>query len=212
MTNITRCVRQIWIYKLTLGQPCKSFSHRNKVDFFDGEWNHIGSKDSRAYSIWETTGISICVLREDLPLWKVTIAERMSWAASRTATRSEDIAYSLMGIFDINIPLLYGEGRKAFIRLQEEILSRTTDPTFLLWGLESTTHSLFACSPGDFGDFRMQKLYSMPSVSLGLTNMGLEIETTLVRWDLQTYGLLVSRKESGYYFLLIQKHPQLDAM
>ena len=49
-------------------------------------------------------------------------AERMRWAAEREATRVEDEAYSLLGIFGISLPTLYGEGRHAFQRLQEEIL------------------------------------------------------------------------------------------
>ncbi|CAG8975659.1 hypothetical protein HYALB_00012317 [Hymenoscyphus albidus] len=51
------------------------------------------------------------------------ISMKMSWAARRTTTRAEDMAYCLLGLFDISMPLLYGEGgQKAFIRLQEEIL------------------------------------------------------------------------------------------
>ena len=55
-----------------------------------------------------------------------SVAERMSWASNRTTTRVEDEAYSLMGIFGVNMPLLYGEKQQAFRRLQEEIM-RTTD-------------------------------------------------------------------------------------
>lgn len=43
----------------------------------------------------------------------------MRWAASRETKRLEDMAYCLLGIFNVNMPLLYGEGRRAFIRLQE---------------------------------------------------------------------------------------------
>ena len=44
-----------------------------------------------------------------------SIAQRMSWASRRVTTRDEDIAYCLLGIFDVNMPLIYGEGEKAFI-------------------------------------------------------------------------------------------------
>src|SRR5450756_1783726 len=64
----------------------------------------------------------------------------MSWASRRSTTRSEDVAYCLMGLFDVNMPLLYGEGAKAFIRLQEEILKRSND------------HSLFAWASSNAGD------------------------------------------------------------
>ena len=51
----------------------------------------------------------------------------MSWAAHRETARVEDIAYCLLGIFDVNMPLLYGEGKRAFIRLQQEIMKETHD-------------------------------------------------------------------------------------
>lgn len=64
---------------------------------------------------------------------KSSIAERMSWAAGRKATRSEDVAYSLFGLFNINMPLLYGEGDNAFLRLQHEILRQTHDLSIFAW-------------------------------------------------------------------------------
>ncbi|KAK7946971.1 heterokaryon incompatibility protein-domain-containing protein [Apiospora aurea] len=64
-----------------------------------------------------------------------SVAMRMSWAARRSTSRTEDAAYSLLGIFDINMPLIYGEGEKAFKRLQEEILRRNPeDHTLFAWG------------------------------------------------------------------------------
>jgi hypothetical protein len=57
----------------------------------------------------------------------------MSWAADRKTSRVEDMAYSLLGIFDINMPLLYGEGKKAFRRLQEHIIDTTEDYTIFTW-------------------------------------------------------------------------------
>jgi len=63
----------------------------------------------------------------------------MSWVASRVTTREEDIAYCLLGIFEINMPLLYGEGSKAFIRLQEEIIRHSNDHTIFCWSWPSST-------------------------------------------------------------------------
>lgn len=56
-------------------------------------------------------------------------AQKMSWASTRTTSRLEDEAYALLGIFDVNMPLIYGEGRNAFRRLQKEILNTSTDPS-----------------------------------------------------------------------------------
>lgn len=80
----------------------------------------------------------------------------MSWAARRTTTRPEDIAYCLLGLFDVNIPLLYGEGsKKAFYRLQEEIMKHSMDQSILAWkrrdtGLETQLLGILAQSPVDF--------------------------------------------------------------
>ncbi|KAJ4401347.1 hypothetical protein N0V91_008011 [Didymella pomorum] len=73
-------------------------------------------------------------------LSKASIAKRMYWAAGRVTTKVEDMAYSLLGLFDINMPLLYGEGAKAFTRLQEEILKETDDQSLFAWE-PKLTHS-----------------------------------------------------------------------
>ncbi|KAI1494902.1 heterokaryon incompatibility protein-domain-containing protein [Biscogniauxia mediterranea] len=65
-----------------------------------------------------------------------SVAQRMSWASRRQTTRDEDTAYCLLGIFDINMPLLYGEGTKAFFRLQEEIMKYSDDQSLLAWDFE----------------------------------------------------------------------------
>ncbi len=60
-----------------------------------------------------------------------SVAQKMSWAASRMTTRPEDEAYSLMGLFGVNMPMLYGEGRRAFARLQQAILAVSDDQSIL---------------------------------------------------------------------------------
>ncbi|KAK7952446.1 uncharacterized protein PG986_008174 [Apiospora aurea] len=64
-------------------------------------------------------------------LASISVASRMFWASKRQTTRSEDAASCLMGLFDVNMPLLYGEGIKAFARLQEEIIKVSTDTSIL---------------------------------------------------------------------------------
>ncbi|KAH7367957.1 heterokaryon incompatibility protein-domain-containing protein, partial [Plectosphaerella cucumerina] len=105
-----------------------------KVRFYDGKWASLGDLTSLLDSISLRTGIAQAYLQgRDLSL--ASIAERMSWAARRKTTRTEDISYCLLGIFDIHMPLLYGEGaEKSFIRLQREILKGTTDESWLAWG------------------------------------------------------------------------------
>jgi hypothetical protein len=86
---------------------------------------------------------------KDLEL--VSVARRMSWAAKRTTTRDEDIAYSLLGIFDVNMPLLYGEGKKAFARLEEEILKVSDDQSLFAWGLAPPIISMDAFAEAELG-------------------------------------------------------------
>lgn len=75
-----------------------------------------------------------------------SIAQRMSWASKRVLTRPEDTAYCLMGIFDVNMPLLYGEGDKAFSRLQEELLRSTDDQSLFAWD------QIYPVAPEDCAD------------------------------------------------------------
>ena len=71
--------------------------------------------------IYETTKIPIAALRGAADLSNFSVDERMQWAANRNTKRKEDKAYCLMGIFNVFIPLIYGEGENAFLRLKDEI-------------------------------------------------------------------------------------------
>lgn len=90
------------------------------VHFFDRDWHHYGDKIWYSSAISQKHRIPMEVLYGDEPR-KYSVAQRMSWANGRQTTKVEDRAYSLLGIFDVNMPMLYGEGGGAFIRLQGEI-------------------------------------------------------------------------------------------
>jgi hypothetical protein len=116
-----------------------------------------------------------------------TIAQRMSWASQRTTTRPEDEAYCLLGILEVNMPLLYGEGHGAFRRLQEELIRRSNDQSIFAWWRERQFRptrqnfltGVLARSPRDFKD--SGKVHTLPrSVPsprhYTLTNNGLLME------------------------------------
>jgi hypothetical protein len=103
------------------------------IRFFDSSWGFIGTKSSLAQHLSLITRIPSSCLTGSTALGDYSIAERMSWASHRETTLREDFAYCLMGLFDVNISILYGEGGKAFLRLQEEIMKRTSDQSFLAW-------------------------------------------------------------------------------
>ena len=104
------------------------------VEFYAHDWTEIGTKFSLRRVISKITGIDIRVLEGADPS-TCHVAERMSWAANRETTRVEDAAYCLLGIFKVHMPLIYGEGQRAFYRLQKEIMKTTEDYTMLAWGL-----------------------------------------------------------------------------
>ncbi|RDX41410.1 HET-domain-containing protein, partial [Lentinus brumalis] len=101
--------------------------------FLARNWKRLGTKRSLADVLQDVTLISRSVLLHERLLDDVSIARRMSWAARRETTRVEDRAYSLMGIFSVNMPTIYGEGEKAFIRLQLEILRQSPDQSIFAW-------------------------------------------------------------------------------
>ncbi|KAG4437673.1 hypothetical protein IFR05_006835 [Cadophora sp. M221] len=105
----------------TRGWTLQELLAPRSVEFFSREGNQIGNKSTLEQQIHEITRVPIMALRDN-PLSQFNVSERFSWAKSRHTTREEDKAYSLFGIFDIQLPLLYGEGEvKAFQRLREEI-------------------------------------------------------------------------------------------
>lgn len=119
----------------TRGWTLQELLAPDDVQFFDRKWQPLGSKSQPEITelISMTTGIAKLYLRKDGPLSSASVSDRMSWAAKRETTRIEDASYCLLGIFDINMPLLYGEADKAFLRLQEEILKVSTDHTIFAW-------------------------------------------------------------------------------
>jgi len=157
-----------------------------KVYFFDSQWRSLGSKEELSPLLSSITTIPEDVLAQSRNRRACSVARKMTWAANRQTTRIEDVAYSLLGIFDVNMPLLYGEGRKAFIRLQEEILKETDDQSLLAWGLDvekdldvsMTLAGVFANSPAAFlGSEDVVPIPSNPRRQpQSMTSRGLRIE------------------------------------
>jgi hypothetical protein len=171
----------------TRGWTLQELIAPTKLRFYDRNWSLIASKYDLSAELEAITGIPQDALqnfRHD----DFCIAEKMSWAARRTTTREEDSAYCLLGLLDVNMPLLYGEGSKAFLRLQEEIMRTSTDLSILLWqGSASTTNGMLAAAPccfegmdrSRFGIIR-HKITCMFNVSQGWTtnNAGISIKLT----------------------------------
>ncbi len=171
----------------------------NTLEFYNWSWCRLGCVAKRGLPILVLidkgllseieliTRIPTTILLGRQSLNPVSIAVRMSWASARQTTRIEDMAYSLLGIFDIAMPMLYGEGTKAFIRLQEEIIKNEDDLSILAWGLRGTVvggASCFASSPVEFAgccDFDEYTSENTRPGHVAITNKGLNMEMSIVQ-------------------------------
>ncbi|EWY83087.1 hypothetical protein FOYG_15160 [Fusarium oxysporum NRRL 32931] len=106
--------------------------------FFDKDWNRCGNRAELQDAIEAATGIDAASLtnaslKDGTYLRSIRLGRLFSWTAGRQTTRCEDRAYSLLGLFNVNMPLLYGEKDRAFYRLQEEIIKESEDASLLAW-------------------------------------------------------------------------------
>ena len=167
------------------------------------------------------TNIPKAFLNRRAPLGRASVAQRMSWAAHRRTTRVEDEAYCLLGIFGINIPLLYGEGRGAFLRLQGEIIRRTTDQSIFAWDDKHIIYprAVLAESPRWFlsADEEQERchIYRQPYT---ITNNGLELRAKLSTGSpvlggdgtMHLLTLNYSRTNGEPFGILLSKRPDFD--
>ena len=125
------------------------------VQFFNEDWFYLGDKKSLANCLSVITRVPQHILEDGLPAERPCVAQIMSWAADRRTTREEDRAYSLLGLLDVNMPMLYGEGKRAFQRLQLEIIRTSNDQSIFAWDPEGKTPrigSILADDPNFFRD------------------------------------------------------------
>ncbi|KAF5010672.1 hypothetical protein FDECE_3180 [Fusarium decemcellulare] len=189
----------------TRGWTLQELLAPDEVEFFDINWSPLGERHSLAATISEITGIEEAFLiqpdskkRRNIStlLQRENVATRMGWMAHRETTRTEDVAYSLMGIFGINMPILYGEGKRAFLRLQEKVLKKTGDQSILVWRWPSaqkpteTLHRMhfLADSPANFNLRTYAGQEDQGQFGIRLTDQGLVLRIwkcpcKLTRWN-----------------------------
>ncbi|KAI6156134.1 heterokaryon incompatibility protein-domain-containing protein, partial [Pisolithus thermaeus] len=122
-----------WPEWFTRGWTLQELIASKQLEFFDKNWAPIGNKRKLAHVLGDITTIPYDVLRNGLAGKRLSVARIMSWAARRKTTRVEDRACSLMGLFEVNMPMVYGEGKKAFQRLQLEIIRTSGDHSIFAW-------------------------------------------------------------------------------
>ncbi len=145
------------------------------VVFFDRDWEDIGTRNSLWRLVCAITGVQNTDSFE-----RASVAQKMSWASRRRTTRTEDQAYCLMGLFDVNMPPLYEEGSKAFDRLQLEILKGSDDESIFAW----TRHwgeGMLAQSPTAFSDCGnvFHQIFDVDRPEVAMTNKELRMELLL---------------------------------
>jgi hypothetical protein len=115
------------------------------VEFYDTNWTYMGTRAGLATPISRITGIDRQYLAGKDTFKTATVATRLSWQAGRVTLEDEDIAYSLVGLMEVELPTMYTEGKQAFQRLQEEILKNNPDESIFAWtippGKSLPTHS-----------------------------------------------------------------------
>jgi hypothetical protein len=191
------------LQELLAPEEVKFFGSPGSFSSAGALWIPLGTKFNLADEITSATGIDQASLLVPGQLNQKSIAQRMSWAAKRRTTRPEDMAYCLLGIFGVTMPLLYGEGQVAFFRLQEEIMKYSDDQSLFAW---STSHGtqvqsgIFAPSPANFETRRAivpirRRTHTSP---YSMTNKGLQIELPLIEIHGITLGLLDCQYEDDF--------------
>lgn len=151
------------------------------VVFYNTNWTRLGTKEDMKDDISRITGIRESVL-SGLNPFLVPVAEKMSWASKRRTTRTEDMAYCLMGIFDVNMPLLYGEGSKAFRRLQEEIIRQNSTYSIFVWRTADASHlyhGALAPSPACFDSPETRFICNSTERPASIISRGVQMEVYL---------------------------------
>ncbi|TPX09693.1 uncharacterized protein E0L32_009032 [Thyridium curvatum] len=181
--------------------------------FYAMDWHPIGSRTDLSSRIRSATNISDAVLWRSpgldarTSLDRISVSTRMSWAAGRKTTRPEDRSYCLLGLFGIQMPLLYGEGsERAFLRLQEEILKLSEDDTIFAWRMTADEANkkpywgLLATDPDHFArrdgmEFRVPRVTTRTRRATVLVHQGVQKDMSLIPMKADPSGTI--------YFALI---------
>lgn len=208
-TRISKCR---WF---TRGWTLQELIAPERLEFFDQNWIFIGAKSDLEATLARITNVDAAILNHSTRLSSIPVARRMSWAARRKTTRIEDMAYCLLGIFDVNMPLLYGEGIKAFYRLQQQLASENNDLSLFAWQKQAgdpkevlpAFGGIFADSPDDFKICstlkRHRDLFNTENQFV-ITNTGFRMDATLHCYYPPTYQLLggqLDASSKGDYIL-----------
>src|SRR3569833_605988 len=224
----SRFRRSAWF---TRGWTLQELVAPSHVFFFAGDWSPrpLGDRSSLADIITDVTKIPKDVLVDRSRLSTFSIAQKMSWASRRQTTRVEDEAYSLMGLRCVSMPTIFGEGRRAVIRLQDEIMRNGHDHSIFAWdippGSRRDCFGMLAESPRFFEHSaeyvpmdvnKFLRLFHRPKDESGPVSdetFQLAYSTTNFGLQIQLPTAPISKHFAGYFFAFLacthgpEQHP-----
>jgi hypothetical protein len=183
------------------------------VRFLNSQWQKIGTRSDLHQPIAGITGLpkSVLFMPPKNDVRDFPVATRISWVAKRQTARIEDLSYSLLGILDVNMPMLYGEGSAAFTRLQGEIIKKYNDLSIFAWtggAIGRGYMNILAAAPSAFvsnaavscHSNRKSRLVHRLAAQFSLTNQGVLFPNV---------GLQYQRAVPGYshHYVLALKYP-----
>ena len=179
--------------------------------FYDKNWSYCGNRDGLASAITSVTDIPMNFVLRGTAVREACVAKKMSWVSARQTSRIEDMAYCMLGLLDVNMPLLYGEGEKAFLRLQLEIIRKSDDESIFAWrrrrggpGLSKYSEGsqylgLLAHAPSDFSESGSVEAWSRNGRDpryerqpYTMTNQGLQLYHTVDKKSCTRYMYITS--------------------
>lgn len=177
----------------TRGWTLQELIAPHNLMFYNSNWEYLCAKRAYSRQLQMITGIDNKLLEGEAKLHDFSVGQRMAWAASRMTTKIEDEAYSLLGLFQISMALLYGEGRRAFYRLQQEIIKEFDDQTLFAWHDDRHDNSIKSVLAPSVTNFRgLDDLKRIPTTNdrrngHTFTNTGLNIHLMLIPWSMDVY-------------------------
>ncbi|KAG8813832.1 hypothetical protein FRC17_001406, partial [Serendipita sp. 399] len=241
-TNYANMERDPWF---TRGWTLQELLAPRRLAFYSKEWKQITKSDSIKHPIEPiepTEVVDRRMAKGDMMFWRrianitgidlndflefkpgvYDIRKRMTWASKRKTTRIEDMAYCLIGIFDVDLSIAYGEKEKAFYRLQVEILQNSDDISLFDWQrFPSNYNSMLAASPACFSSpLGLRKDTSLPAgddPTFAQTNVGIRIPLAIYPLSLDlwqrfarnmrrsptVFSILGASSEPNHYVLLL---------
>lgn len=176
----------------TRGWTLQELLAPSSVVFYLQDWTMYGTKSSFRDEISRITGIPAVTTTNPDSLSSFSVAQRISWGSNRQTTRLEDLSYCLLGILGVHMPLLYGEGARAFIRLQEEVIKVGNDPTIFAWLSNGFPKPRSTTAPADNWE---SPLAPSPRhfIHAGKTKRSLSRDKQYGPWFVTNFGIRIER-------------------